>query len=115
MRAGRAWSWRRPGERLEARRKLRRVVLQRNVQDVDPPLAPELFLERVRVMLDRPRGIIETLLAPNAVQDDAYVPVAQAVAEKQEVAALQFGCDPHRQERRDVGPGQGVDVPIFGD
>src|SRR5262245_23772648 len=69
----------------------RDVARQIDVQDVHVPASPEFLVERRRVPLDGPRLIVEPLLTRDAMQDDAQVPVAEPVAEKQEVALAQLG------------------------
>ena len=58
---------------------------------------------------------VQPLLAGNAVQDDAHVPVAQAISQEQEVALAQLRRERHRDEIRQVRAREVVDVVIFGD
>ena len=91
------------------------VALEIDVEDVDVAALPELLIELGRLPLDRPRLVGQLLLAGNAVQDDAHVPVAQAIAEEQEVALPQLRGQRHRHQVGQLGPRQVVDVVVFGD
>src|SRR5215204_2083284 len=49
------------------------------------------------------------------MQDDSDVPVAERVAEEEEVAPLQLHHELRRNEARDVRPGQVIDVVVLRD
>src|SRR5207248_1214897 len=83
--------------------------------DLDIAGIPEALVERGRVQLNGPGAPRKPLFARNAMQNDAQVPVAQAIAEKQEIAAPQLGRKRYRNEIRQIGSRQVIDVVIFGD
>src|SRR3712207_1356550 len=91
------------------------VVLQQEVEDFDVALPPELFVQFLRVQLNRPRLVVELSVTPDEVQDYAQVQIAQAVAEEQEVAHAEDGGQRGWQQVRDVSAGQVVNVMILGD
>src|SRR5262249_57033647 len=66
-------------------------VLDGLLVDLDPAVPPETPVERRRLRVDRPGEDVGAPLLLQAslelAQDDADVPVAQAVAEKEEMAA----------------------------
>ena len=70
----------------------RHILFEGDIDDLDVTLAPELAVERLRIELDRPRLVFQFLCAPDAVQDDAQIPVAQTVAKKQKVAFASFAA-----------------------
>ena len=49
------------------------------------------------------------------MQDDAEIPVPQAIAEEQEVAAPKLGGQRNRHEIGEIGARQVVDVVVFSD
>ena len=64
--------------------------IDRLFKDGELAAAPELLFERQCLMLNRPGGAAGGPLLPDLVQDDAQVPILQAVAEEQHVAGLEW-------------------------
>src|SRR4029450_5891456 len=95
---GQSRMWRRLGllHQAQASSHGGEVAREIDVENVHGAASPEFLGERRRMPLDRPRLVVEPLLAGDAVQDDAQVPVAQPVAEKQEVALPQLRREAHR-------------------
>src|SRR5262249_46467584 len=92
------------------------VVLEADLQDLDVPAPPQPLLEVPWILLDRPRRepVLERLLPPDAVEDDAQVPVLQAVAEEQEMAPVHQRHEARRDDLADVGLGEEGDVVVLG-
>ena len=76
---------------------------------------PEALLEAVDVLLHRPRGPAQLAQRPDAVQDDAQVPVAHPVAEEPQVAVHELLEQPDGDELARVRPGEVLDVVVLGD
>src|SRR5262249_32724745 len=68
------------------------------VEHLEPALAPEAKLDRVGSKLHRPGLVVPALVAPQPAQEHAQVPVAQAVAEEEQVTRPQDGRDPNGEE-----------------
>ena len=65
------------------------VVGERDANDLDVAVAPELLLDGVELAGDCPAAIGDRPLPPEPVEDDPRAPVTRAVAEEEEVAAAQ--------------------------
>src|SRR5687768_8620094 len=110
-RAGRRRPWSRDGvgrSGLEhANRELRHVLLQVGVVELDLASAlPELLLDLlgVRIVglaLDGP-GLVERLAPADPGEDHPQVPVAQAVAEEEQMGVADAIAQGHRDLDRDV-------------
>ena len=96
-----------------------RVVAQVDVEDRDVPRGPTAASRAARAdfwTAQLTTRLLERLLAPDAMQDHAQVPVSEAVAEEEEVSsrsscAMSVGGN----EVRDVRLREVVDVVVLGD
>src|SRR5207247_2552299 len=73
-----------PGHELEL--ELAEEVCHRPVDHVDPELLPDLLRDVAARGDRRPRARLESLLAPQALEEDPGVPLAGGIAEEEEVA-----------------------------
>ena len=90
-------------------------LVERDVDDVDAMAVPELLVDWVRLLLDRPRRERARLLRPDVVENDAEVPVAHPVAEEEEVARAHLRHQRGWDQVVDIRPRDVVDVVVLGD
>src|SRR5262245_20493517 len=85
------------------------VAIEIEIENLDVAPAPRAPIEIRRAELNRPGLIVHVLLVGDAMEDNAQIPVAQSVAQKQEVAATQLRQERHRHQIREIGPSEIVD------
>src|SRR5207237_8258252 len=91
------------------------VLVELDVEHLEPALRPQ-FVHDVRgLTLDRPRSGADLLAPEDAVQEDSKAPVAQRVTEKEEVAPAEFRHQRDGDEAGDLGLGKVVDVIVLRD
>ena len=91
------------------------ILVERNVEALDPALAPELLLERGERVADRPRAVADPLAAPDPVQEDTQAPLLERVAEEEEVAPAQPRSDCDGHDDGDLRLREVVDVVVLAD
>ena len=90
------------------------VVGERDANDLDVAVAPELLLDGVELGWRPPSSDSDRPLPPEPVEDHPRAPVTRAVAEEEEVAAAQACGQTDGNGAHDLGAGEVADVVVLG-